>query len=61
MSIALILGVIVVVLVILVLVRAIRIVPEYQRLVVFRLGRLLPTISAGMRSEEHTSELQSPQ
>ena len=48
MSVALILGIVVVVFVILVLVRAIRIIPEYQRIVVFRLGRLLATKGPGL-------------
>ena len=48
MSVALILGIIVVGFVILILVRAIRIIPEYQRIVVFRLGRLLATKGPGL-------------
>ena len=43
MSIALIIVGLAVIFVILVLVKAIRIIPEYQRIVVFRLGRLLET------------------
>jgi regulator of protease activity HflC (stomatin/prohibitin superfamily) len=46
---ALLIGLIVaIVFVLLVLVKAIRIVPEYQRLVVFRLGRLLATKGPGL-------------
>ena len=48
MSPALIALIVIVVLVLLVLFKAIRIVPEYQRLVVFRLGRLLATKGPGL-------------
>jgi regulator of protease activity HflC (stomatin/prohibitin superfamily) len=48
MSIALILVGLAIVLVILVLVKAIRIIPEYQRIVVFRLGRLMATKGPGL-------------
>src|SRR3954466_15201867 len=48
MSIALILVGLAVVFVILVLVKAIRIIPEYQRIVVFRLGRLMATKGPGL-------------
>src|SRR5262245_8783324 len=48
MSVALILVGLVIVFVILVLVKAIRIIPEYQRIVVFRLGRLLATKGPGL-------------
>jgi regulator of protease activity HflC (stomatin/prohibitin superfamily) len=48
MSIGLIIGVIIVVFVVLVLARSIRIIPEYQRIVVFRLGRLLATKGPGL-------------
>jgi regulator of protease activity HflC (stomatin/prohibitin superfamily) len=48
MSALLIILIVVVVLVVLVLIKAIRIVPEYQRLVVFRLGRLLATKGPGL-------------
>jgi regulator of protease activity HflC (stomatin/prohibitin superfamily) len=48
MSIALILVGLVIVFVILVLAKAIRIIPEYQRIVVFRLGRLLATKGPGL-------------
>jgi regulator of protease activity HflC (stomatin/prohibitin superfamily) len=48
MPVELIVVAIVVVLVILFLVNAIKIVPEYQRLVVFRLGRLLSTKGPGL-------------
>src|SRR4051812_5953813 len=48
MSIALIIVGLAVVFVILVLVKAIRIIPEYQRIVVFRLGRLLETKGPGL-------------
>ena len=48
MSIALIIVGLAIVFVILVLVKAIRIIPEYQRIVVFRLGRLLATKGPGL-------------
>ena len=48
MSIALIIVGLVILFVILVLVKAIRIIPEYQRIVVFRLGRLLATKGPGL-------------
>jgi len=48
MSIALIIVGLAVIFVILVLVKAIRIIPEYQRIVVFRLGRLLETKGPGL-------------
>jgi regulator of protease activity HflC (stomatin/prohibitin superfamily) len=48
MSPALIVVAVILVIVLLVLVKAIRIVPEYQRLVVFRLGRLLATKGPGL-------------
>src|SRR4051794_25536297 len=48
MSIALILVGLAIALVILVLVKAIRIIPEYQRIVVFRLGRLMATKGPGL-------------
>src|SRR3954468_24985735 len=48
MSIALILVGLAIVFVILVLVKAIRIIPEYQRIVVFRLGRLMATKGPGL-------------
>ncbi|HEX6844571.1 MAG TPA: SPFH domain-containing protein, partial [Actinomycetota bacterium] len=48
MPVELIIVAIVVVLVVLFLVNAIKIVPEYQRLVVFRLGRLLATKGPGL-------------
>jgi regulator of protease activity HflC (stomatin/prohibitin superfamily) len=48
MSPALIILIVIVVLFLLILFKAIRIVPEYQRLVVFRLGRLLATKGPGL-------------
>jgi regulator of protease activity HflC (stomatin/prohibitin superfamily) len=48
MSPALIVVAVILVIALLVLVKAIRIVPEYQRLVVFRLGRLLATKGPGL-------------
>jgi len=48
MSPALIVVIVLLVLVLMVLFKAIRIVPEYQRLVVFRLGRLLATKGPGL-------------
>src|SRR6476659_654002 len=48
MSIALIIVGLAVIFVILVLFKAIRIIPEYQRIVVFRLGRLLATKGPGL-------------
>ena len=48
MSPALIVVIVLVVLVLLVLFKAIRIIPEYQRIVVFRLGRLLATKGPGL-------------
>ena len=48
MSIALIVLAVVIVIVMMILFKAIRIVPEYQRLVVFRLGRLLATKGPGL-------------
>ena len=50
MSIALIIVGLAVIFVILVLFKAIRIIPEYQRIVVFRLGRLLGDEGPGPRA-----------
>src|SRR3546814_9186314 len=49
----------IIIVLVLVLVNAIKVLREYQRGVIFTLGRFSSVKGPGLRSEEHTSELQS--